>query len=109
MKRVFFFIVLACMLFWGNLEARAEISEQYVERDGVKLYEKPDAASKVVETAGKGWVLHAFEELTGTDNKKWYRIWEINSDGTGYWYVHLNWPNTDGLFVQASDVKQLEE
>jgi len=46
-----------------------------------KLYEKPDAASKVVKTAGKGLVLHASEKLTDTDNNAWYSIEE--NDGTG--------------------------
>ena len=73
----------------------------------MNLYEKPDTDSGIMATAKKGWLLHASEEFTCADNKKWYSIWEIDSDGTGYWYVHLNWPNIDALFVQASDVKEL--
>ena len=75
--------------------------------DRAALHKAADPNSPVVEQAQKGWILHSFEKpVISTDNSAWYRVWEIDSDGTGFWYVYRMYPAAgEEIFINARMVK----
>ena len=108
MTNVVFLLTFVSALFLFSPEALADSEiDLYVLNDGTALYSKPDSNSSVVQRAWKGWILHAKTSVTGPDNVKWYRVWEIDSDvdaEISYWYVHRAY-GVDAVYVRAKDVR----
>ncbi|NLZ17136.1 MAG: hypothetical protein GX087_05315 [Desulfobulbaceae bacterium] len=75
-----------------------------VIRDETPLREAANASSRVVSTAGKGWLLHSAEKPEKEAEAEWLEIYEINNQD-GFWYVYRIYG--DDVFVHKDDVQLL--
>ncbi|MDY0276010.1 MAG: right-handed parallel beta-helix repeat-containing protein [Desulfomicrobium sp.] len=79
-----------------------------VVTDNSSLFNMPFTnAAQIVDQAQKGWMLHSSDKLALQDGTTFYEVYEIDHDGTGFWYVHKAYPNlpTSSVFINAQDVK----
>ncbi len=102
MPRSFQALAAAGILLFGASEAVQAAAVYEVPRAGVALRLKPDAGSKVVDRARKGWKLHA---CAGKEAGEWVEICEIDS-GDGAWYVYRMYglPG-ENVFVRMADLE----
>ena len=102
MTRSFQVLAAAGILLFGASAAVQAAGIYEVPRNGVALRLKPDAGSKVVDRAKKGWKLHV---CSGTEPGEWAEICEIDS-GDGAWYVYRMYglPG-ENVFVRLADIE----
>ena len=102
MTKSFQMLAAASILLFGASEAVQAAGIYEVPRNGVALRLKPDAGSKVVDRAKKGWKLHV---CGGTEPGEWAEICEIDS-GDGAWYVYRMYglPG-ENVFVRMADIE----
>ena len=104
LKRIFsVLLMVTALLLVGVPSASAADAEQlWLEvKPGTKLYREPSESAEVLDTAGKGWRVHA-----EASQKGWYEVFELtreNGEGPLYAYLLYRLPGTNA-FVRAADV-----
>ena len=102
MTRSFQILAAAGILLFGASQAAEAAGIYEVPPSGAALHVKPDAGSRVVDRARKGWKLHV---CNGTTPGEWAEICEIDS-GDGAWYVYRKYglPG-ENVFVRVADLE----